>query len=376
MPASRAALLLQETRKRRGAAQKATRQRAGGIQSTCFVRSELTYVATTFIFLSSLNPPCSHPHTHAHAHTCAHTQKQMQDSALYSLACLLLCIQITLHIPLEQGDAGKDRDQGAAHSHHNRDPSLLGVWSLLPTVLQTAPVSSNTGEQHALKHYEKPSSCMNESVSTHGLGGLWQARHPGHTHTVRGMAMPGGTNRSAECSRVDRIYIFRKSFQVAVITNINSPLPSGPHGKHQQTHPTVSPPDPPHIHTPGNDEPGDREEGDKHKQWQQHQGALVGVVTPKDKSTDDAKQGKGGNRSQNGREQPGESLQQYTQVCQETVSHTNDTHRKLSSGASESHQTPPDPEAQQMSAACVCSADVMSLVVSAAAELVIGPART
>lgn len=85
-----------------------------------------------------------------------------------------------------------------------------------------------------------------------------------------------------------------------------SSSPSGQEWGHQQTHPTDSPTP---TYTPGNDEPGDREKGDKHKQWQQHQGALVGVVAPQDEGTNKAKQGKGGDCSQDGREQPGESLQ-------------------------------------------------------------------
>lgn len=153
-----------------------------------------------------LSRSCSLPLTYTH-------KKQMQVTIHFSLVCRLLCLHVPLHIPLKQGDTNKDRDQGAAHSHHNRDPCLLCIWGLLPTKLQTAPVrSSNTGfgvlvfrlgcspnqtaghpchkQQRGRRAARTPgiTQCsLQESegdIKIQGLGGLWQVpRSNPHSQT-------------------------------------------------------------------------------------------------------------------------------------------------------------------------------------------------
>lgn len=170
LPASRAELL--HTEKKRG-----NREQPDSAQgfSQRVVRSKVT-CRHNIPFLVFPQPTLlsrlrlrSHTRTRTRTHTKA-------DARSGLLACRLLLVHVALHIPLEQGDADKDGDQAAAHSHHSRDPSLLGVWGLLPTILQATPVSSNTGGQHAHRHYAGRRACVRKV--THGLGGSWQAPRP------------------------------------------------------------------------------------------------------------------------------------------------------------------------------------------------------
>lgn len=48
-----------------------------------------------------------------------------------------------------------------------------------------------------------------------------------------------------------------------------------------------------HVHSLNNREPRDHEECDEDKDWQQPQGALLGIVVPQDEGADETKQQEG-----------------------------------------------------------------------------------